>query len=1108
MSLAPLIHILQVLSTRNRDPGENLGRISLSLEQWQALCAAVQHGLARGLTRFDSGDRKRWGAAFLLVGAKALRTVEAPFTYDKIGREARISALRGAPDHNECDAIEAGAAIWGIPLLRVTLRNGRLQRRFLGTMIRHSGAGWALLDKLAALVGRQRIWDWLGNADIGALADWIDAHAKRTLGEQVQRHLDLETREALAGRLQDFAAVRAMLGESSSPDAAVHTFGEGDLMTALDAPDAGAMRRLLAHFFASDDASTAPPRWRWHVDDMGDERPVVELPARLRPPDDLPAEVDTISLKLLDDARRRGADYVRRNDVFVHREGPRVRHPCDLPARLVAQYQDGRITREVMVAEMTVPTDPVAVFETVHGRLCTHARPGTRIALVPAPGWRMQGPDGFRSGGHPPLRAWLGMMPERGLECRLIGPDDEPSPWTLSTAPAQLKFTLTNAIAGLRLAQAPVVCGSPEYRSNLMRGKGTCTVRADRGVVGVLEVVIRGGRLKLSSTQRASADWAVGVFSFDFEINGICCTERVAILPAGAEVLAVSEREGTLMTLRHRDLRARLHPRDSEVAVADGDGDLFLPPNVHGPVVIDYTLSSGGTTWAGVWRVFAHPPWIEVVDSNGDVCDGPQGLATLRSGGGLRIYGEPRSTVDLQIEDAYWSLRLPSSGIRLFPFIEIPSELIHYEATQQQAENLRAHVRWPDGEEKMQNFVFRENRRINAWIVAAEGADQPSRVRVEWARPESGQVRVEAVRAWQPWERSIALPARYTTWPDWSDKSGYEADFSPDVGPFQIALYRGEQRLSGVKLIHSPDGKLPPPPSQASPLEVELWNKPRMSRLAELIHRWSEAGKDEAALPELLRNMTRFGVKWFRIAEVLPEILGSWRLERLLREEALTELDRLLADYDEQAGLAWMFVRERDLVRVTAMLPDGVGAANTLLSRIAVREAGLLHAGARVWGSLLSLDEPHKASVRDLDALHKAHERPRCINLDERDQIFKFDDSLDPIKAGVPRLIGLRQLYRKAEAVNLRLGKLELSRSGLPPLLKPEWFDRLPERLQEHERAIATWAWSIHRWRRGEFMSFNVMRELSRLEQLARNSLDYWLNSWDSLDPPKIGDKR
>lgn len=1109
MSLYPLIHLLKNLSTRNRDPGDSLGRIALSSEEWQTLCAAVQHGRVHGLTKLDSGDRKRWGAAFLLVGARALRSVDTtPFTYEKIGQEAKIPALRRAPDAAEGNAIEAGADVWGIPLMRVTLRDGRRQRRFLGTMIRHSGAGWAILDRLAALVARQRRWDWVADTDIEALADWIDAHARRALGEQVQRNLDLETREALAARLQDLATVRALLGETTDPEAAIRSFGRDELILTLDAPDEDAARRMLVHFFPAPDDVTTAPRWKWHLDGEGYERVVIELPEKLRPPDDLPPEVNQIRLRLADDASPRGSLYVRdpRRGIFVHREGRHIRLPRTLQADLVAQFRDGQDTHEVIVAELNVPTAPLAVFNAEHGRLVTHPRAGMRVALVPAPGWRLAAPDGFIRGGQPPLEAWLGTMPG-DLACDLSGPDGQSLPWTVSATPAPLQLTLTNAIAGLRLAHAPVVCGAPEFRSNIMHGRGTCTARGAQGLIDTLRMVIRGGRVKLASTSKPSTDWPIGVLSLDFALHGYTCTERIAVLPADTAVEAVSDRKGTSVTLRHREVRAKLHTRDSALPAEGGDGGLSLPPNVHGRVVIDYTLAHAGATWSGVWRIFAHPPAAEVVDANGTP-RGDGGLSLLRSGGGLRIHGEPRSTVQLRIEDECWSMRLSPQGERVFRFIEIPSELLNREAAQKQVERLCVHIRWPNGDEPRWTFVIPENEKLLAKIIAGE-AEAPPRVRAVWSRSAPAEVHLEAVRAWQPWAPSISLPARPANWPDWDGKAGYEAEFDLPAGSYQVALFSGEQRLSGVRLIFSPDGSLPSAPSHLSPLEAKLWDDPDIRELAPLVRRWSEEGDDETLLTELLRNVTRFGVKWFRIAEVLPEITGSWRLETLLREEP-DEMDRLVGDYYEQVGLAWMFVRERDLARVAGRLYSlGHGAANTLLTRVAELDAGLLRAAARAWVALLSTHGPHQSSAIELQIRLNTYQPPQRISPEERDLLIQSDSEFDPTNAA-PRLLGWRELQKHATALSTRLGDvngLTNARSLPPPPTKSSWFDRLG-RLEELELAVATWAWSVHRWRRGETLTFRTMRVLSRVEPLARKSFDYWLNVWDLLDPPKSGDNR
>ncbi|MDC0716157.1 hypothetical protein [Nannocystis bainbridge] len=1107
-----LLHLLNNL--RERIGGDSLGRVALDKREERELHAGVSRGFELGLSRLDAASRKRWGAAALLLGARALRAAaEGPFSYDRIS--AHVSLWPRHLDQPQYNALEDGAKLWGIEIMRVVTARGP-QRRFLGTLIRQSGAGWVLLEKLAALVARQQLWDWIVSTELETIAAWIDLHARRTLGERVERALDEETREALAARLQDLANVRALLGQNATPEAALQTFGANELAAALDAPSTDATRRMLEHLCpSSDDEACGAPRWQWHLDGRGYERAVIALPQRLRPPDDLPLEVHEFRVQLLDDLQPRSALYVRvhgrdgRRDLFEHREGPRIRLPRNLQAQLLAQFRDGRDTGEVVVAELAVPTAPIAVFDAERGRLLRHPRAGTRVALVLAPGWRLHAPAGFLPGGKEPLEAWIGTMSDHDLACELSGPDDETQSWTLSATPPPLELTLTNAVPGLRLAHAPVVCGAPEFRSNIMRGKGTCTVRRNGESLGSLQVVVRGGRLKLSSASPSTLDWPqTGVFSLDFSLRSHTCTERVAVLPADTRAEVLGGPGGTTAALSGPTLHARLRTLSPDLPTQEGKGRLTLSPVVRGQVVLHCELA--GTPWLGVWRLFARPQIMEVVDTEGAVRDGEDDLSALRSGGGLRVYGEPRTIVQLQIEDERWSLRLSPNGERVFPFREIPSAMLQRMAEQKQVEQLRIHVRWPDHSEQKRAFAIPHNKKPLVRIVPGEDG-APPRLRVAWSRRPPGEVHIEAVRAWQPWAPSVSLPAQAATWPDLDGKAGYEAEAPLEPGSYQVALFSGERQLSGATLVFCPDGTLPPPPPHFSRLEAELWDNPDIRKLPPLLDQWSEEGKDEMYLPGLLRNLTRVGIKWFRIAEILPEITGSWRLETLLREDP-SALDSLITDYYEQTGLAWMFVRDRDLECVAGRLyMHGSGAANKLLACVAELDAGLLCAAARAWGHLLSFEGQHRDQTIELQRQLNAYKEPRRISPDERAWLTEPDLEPDPNKLCVPRLLGLQQLNRHAAALSAGLGELDIptnERRSTPPRFDPAWFDRLPERLQELERAAATWAWAVHLWRRGETMTYRTMRALSRIEPLARRSFDYWLNSWDRIDPQKSGDHR
>jgi hypothetical protein len=217
-----------------------------------------------------------------------------------------------------------------------------------------------------------------------------------------------------------------------------------------------------------------------------------------------------------------------------------------------------------------------------------------------------------------------------------------------------------------------------------------------------------------------------------------------------------------------------------------------------------------------------------------------------------------------KFKDECWKLRLSPEGDRVFPFSEIPFALLNHEAEQKQVERLHVFIRRPGDEPRRRTFFIPQNERPFAEITAGN-AYTPSRICVAWSRRAPAEVRLEVVRAWQPWTPSISLPARPVAW---SGKSGYEVDLPLPAGPYQLALFGGERRLSGVRLVSSPNNKLLPTPSHLSPLEATLWTKHgcRPARPLSYASGAMKATTNHCLLP-LLDNLTRFGsVKWFKIA--------------------------------------------------------------------------------------------------------------------------------------------------------------------------------------------------------------------------------------------------
>jgi hypothetical protein len=1084
---------------------DSLGRLSLDETEERLLVGSVRILLEEGIRRLAGIDRERWGAAMLLVGARALRrSGEGPFSYDLMGEVLGIEGLADKIGGPEREAMELGAGFWRIQLLRTRTEDGRPWRRFLGTMIRHSGGGWAILDRLASLVSRRWHWAGIRAAEAEAVAAWIEqcatcGHVGRGMAHALEND---ETRHALAERLQDLAAVWAMLQEAGATtvEHALQALGADALSSWLDAPDHASARRMLEHLCeASGEGAPDRIRWHWFSDGQGREGVTIALPERIRLPD-VPEEADRIELRLLDVRPDRGCSYVRRGGVFEHRQGLRqLRTPvaCFEQVVVIAQYRRGHESGELVAAELSLPA-PVTVFDTRSGRALRWPRSGMRIALVPQPGWSLCAPPGFAESGRAPLRAWVGEMPAGAAECAVLSPEGEEEPWTLSPTPMQLDIALPNAITGLRLHRVPVVQGAPHIRIGLMRGRGTCTVHDEHGATLMEGVAVKswGGRVELPMER-----WAPGIYRLTLAFDGRACSVRFAVLPADARVDVHGGQEGTNVRLIGADLTARLSLRDRSPALA-GEGSLLLGPEIRGSVVIDVAVACGHATWIGAWSLHACPEVVEIVGAGGDR-ETRADLSLLRGGGGLRIHGRPRSTAVVEAGDLRWSVQLSPEGERLFPFTLLPSFIF-----QRNGKPLAITMRWPGGEKRRLVFSDPSASRPEVRVVPSAGDQTASRLCLAWKHDIVGEVHVEAVAAWRPWwpaTRLPVVPAR------WDDKAGYETCFSLPPGGYQIALMSGDRRVSGMALVWSSEGRVIPPPDGLGPLERELWNEPSKGRLATLLEECMQARDEERIVPGLLRNLARYGAGWFRIADVLVNILGWRRLETLLYASMLREIDQLVDAYYDAVGVSWMFVRARDLDRTAITLAAlEHGRANMLLRNVGEQYAGLLLPALRCWDGLLSREEPFVQHLSELKPLHDGYAPLQRLTHEELDCLREtdIDADMDEICGGVRaslRLRGLLELRGFREEIEAQPVIREIAAASR---LEDKWFSHLPEQLQAFERAVASLAWEVHCWRQGGHMATKRMQEISRLELLARHSFDYWLNTWDRIATAAEGDAR
>lgn len=1113
-----LHRLRQLLGDLRKDerytPGEPLHRVQLSSRQEIALRGCVRQLLADGVGRLDRADRSRWGAAMLLLGARALRQEsEGPFTYSRMGETLCMPDLEGRLGAIGRDAMDAGARCWGIEILRIEHKGGSRRRQFLRTMLRHSGGGWAILERLAEHVAGRWSFASVLRADLDTVVGWIDDRVQRgELGQKLGDALrGLETHYAMAERLQDVATAWALVREEldagldagditpehAGPDVLTRSsaLGIGEL---LDAPDQAAEQRMVQILFPAATAIAGGEtriRWRWRVDSRGRHALVIELPAQMRLPG-LPRSADRVRARVIAGRSDERCIYTVQDGMLRHLSGTRFLSLPDDPderVTVIAEYRQGQTIGEIELDELDLRR-PVAMFRLDTGRITRRAAAGSEIVLVPPPGWILEELLGFWPDGQGAWHGWLGTMPDEPTPCTLHDPDGHRTRWTLVPAGIGLDVTLDNAIDRLRLDGALVTCGPPVFATSQITGALDYRVenRDDRAAFQG-RAGIRGARLRLPGT------WRPGRYCIEVQRDAETRRVDLVVLPESARFAVRSEADRSAVTLSGCP-RAQVQVRGS---ARPGSAKLMLGSEHRGPVVLEVTIPLDRATLVGTWCVWASPMTAAVVATRDGDPVAERDIAILRGGGGLSIHGPPRSSVEVRFRDEVRRLRLPGHGHRFVPFVWLPGRLFRDLADRR----LEVEVRWADGACKQLSFVDSSARPLQHHGLHGE-ADETSRERfLCWPHTTENVLHVEAVAAWQPWKPAHRLPVRPA---ERAGEPGCAVTLDVPPGPYQATVMCGDRRISGMGLIWcNVDSERAEPPPELIPLERELWRPtPHRGRLAEFLQRRLEQEGDDAILAGIVTTLQRYGTSWFRIAEVLVPFLGTWRLRSLLDDS--WELGDAVEFYYQEMGVPWLFIRHRDLVAMGQWLDDHAQSANQLLVEVGDLRAGLLVSAVDAWASRLDLGDEEQARL--LAPLYQASQlyrkAPGSLGHDDLDRLRESGellDALDAVDDEIPaysqRLLGLLELRSHVDLILAEPESRWLLEAPMATCrtLEDRWFVRLPGRLESLERAIASIAWHIHSWRRGAMRYHDNMRMIGKLESLARYSFDYWLNTWDAM---------
>jgi hypothetical protein len=1104
-ALEALRSILSTIRPDTSQREDSLHRVPISAQEEERLRKSVWLLLQRGLGALDRADQRRWGAAMLLLGARAFsRETEGPFTYARMAERLDMPGLEGALGHMEREHMAEGARWWGLELMRITRSDGSKRRQFLRTMLQHSGGGWAIVEALVDLVAKHWRFPDLARADIDRVASWIhDMVERKLLGKKIGDVLrDEETRYAMAERLLDMGAAWELAGEvlDQEPDNqdAVARLRTAGISQILDAPDAAAEQRMLERLCpGAREAAQGRVGWRWLVDARGNESLVVEMPERMMVEERLRG-LDRLRTGVIGGNDTQRCVYSNQKGILHYLSGARMLTPAArAPMTVVAEYRRGPETGEIELAELT-HNGGVMMFRGDTGRPVRCAAPGTSMALVPLPGWEIAGLDGFVAAGRAPWRGWVGNMPEIPVTYALRGPDGEEEICQLAPAAEGLEVSVGNAVDGLRLDGARVVCGTPGLAIEQIHGRVMCRV-----TWGGQEVARGRARVRARRVQVPVETWTSGRYGIELEHGGIVRHVDVVVLPESVRCSVTSGPDGTLVSMLGCD-RADMHARDIHVAK---DGQVHLAPEVRGRTVVDLRVAvrRGDAVMTGTWRVLASPALVDVMTGPEANATDERDIAILRGGGGLRILGQPRASVRVHVANRQWVLRLSPEGERFVPFVWIPSEVLRALKDRR----LEVTVNWPEGYRKTLSFVDSSEQLLQHHGLEPDADRRLPRRFLLWEQSVAGDVHGEAVAAWQPWQPAIRLPVTPAMR---NGGQGYAVVLDVPQGPYQMALMSGDRRISGMGLVWcNPEGGNAVPPNELGDLERELWAKSNRGRLVQLLEERLAREGNDAILGGLVRTLDRYGTAWFRIAEVLVQFLGAWRLRALIDEAWALAVP--VERYYKDMGVPWLFVRRRDLELIGEWLAEQeAGMANRLLMEVADLRAGLLVAAVDAWQSRLHFDPAQIELLASLDHSHRLYkEGPGPLSPEALARVRQpgasleaADQTEDEASTYSQRFFGLLELRGHEKTIwnDDALRRLLENKEWPPPdQLENRWFARIPERLEQIERAIARMAWHIHRWRRGWMRYDPSMQDIGVLAQYAQHSFDYWLNTWDALDP-------
>lgn len=979
-------------------PGENLRRLVLTASQRVEIERGLRAWLAGRTVEADT----TLGAAFFLYGSRVFR-IETQHGYDTIGHRLGVHGLGGLVGPRY-DAIETGVRHWfGLNVIR----DARGKRRFVSSMLVHSGGGWHYVaEALRELQGELSFHRAMSYAEVEAV---VNVLLQRAQSEQARRRLgDGDVREFLVGSL---VRITELCSRLPAAERTPERLGE-ELEIAL--PDA---RKAIAEVIGlprpmpSLIAGRLALVYRGEAGEM--PRLVVSAPAALQWPRDIAAE--RLRIWLEGETRRRPIVYARRGGLAQQVAATDYLDlPDDVafPLKVLAETPDGQFT---VLDQLTFPGE-VAVFSTAHGGLLPAIPRSGELALATAPGVRLEGDWGREFNSRSGVAVRLGEVPSERTQLVLLRAlhadatdEDRETAWWLEPARPMPAVTLEGLLEGLSFQAGRGRVAVGKLRAACIRAAGgSVDVRVEAPDRRTFVTRVREGQML-----ELEGFFQPGIYSV--RVGSEQRPQSVCYLP-DARFEFTTQGDDLLLSARWSS------QVPAKIAVRALEGVGHLQVSLAQPLETDVRITGAPFERlpALSWSVHGYPRRVEVLGAReGQPIEKPV-FDLIRYEGGLRIYGAPSESVVLR--PGFYlprSLTLDRHGQAFFPFCLLDESEV--EDVGLGRDQLHFNVAWTRSSHSQRVRLERERARV---LDARTYSTDLGAFVVELERPPFAcDPEIELIPVWKPWAGWQTLPSRDVAGAHASAWLRAEANVEP--GRYLCAavdvLPNGHRRLRCQPRLLSHSGS--PMNAPEDPLEAMLWGGGLAANPVALLGAFEQrlSSEGDAWLEPLLRAFERYGAGGFALESVLWSSLGRRRLLAHANHarDSATSCDLLLLSICEHERVPWAAVRIADLQAWMSDIETWSPADYALaIDAVASVRAGLIVAFQQA--------APPQRLIGFSAALQRiavCQSSPTKLTREERNLVMSGPQELDETRHGV-RIVGLHQLHRRLAGGGIQMDRL------------------------------------------------------------------------------------